>query len=130
LSATPAAAGTAGPAGNTASARANSGAAPGGEGLADNRLGGDGLAATAPPGAPGAAASEAPVPRQVGTRPCEEQARTARPQVGALVYVATARFAGTPAVVLGFGSTPASPPATVLVLAESGCRLLAETSVP
>jgi len=69
-------------------------------------------------------------PREIGTRVCEEQARTARPDVATLVYVATARFAGTPAVVLGFGATPGSPPSTVLVLAEAGCRLLAETVVP
>ncbi|MFP5317928.1 MAG: hypothetical protein ACLGI2_06480 [Acidimicrobiia bacterium] len=72
----------------------------------------------------------APVPREIGTRPCEEQARTARPGVQAVVYVANARFAGTPAVVLGFAPTPGSPPSTVLVLAESGCRLLAETALP
>lgn len=82
----------------------------------------DSLAAAAP--------TSAPVAREVGTRPCEEQARTARPQVGGLVYVATGRFAGTPAVFLGFAASAEGPPATVLVLAESGCRLLAETSVP
>ncbi|HEX6595336.1 MAG TPA: hypothetical protein VF045_00265, partial [Acidimicrobiales bacterium] len=84
----------------------------------------DSLATAAPTTVP------APVPREIGTRPCEEQARTARPQVGGLVYVATARFAGTPAIVLGFAASAEGPPATVLVLAESGCRLLAETSVP
>ncbi len=101
-----------------APSRANSGSA-GATGTAQ-----DSLATVAPTAGPG------PVPRQIGTRPCEEQARTARPQVGGLVYVATARFAGTPAIVLGFAASAEGPPATVLVLAESGCRLLAETSVP
>jgi hypothetical protein len=71
-----------------------------------------------------------PVPRQVGTRVCEVEARTARPQLGVVVYSATARFAGTAAQVLGFGPTPGARPTELLVLApQDGCRILAETTV-
>jgi hypothetical protein len=79
-----------------------------------------------------AAASEgasAPAPVQVGTRVCEEQARTARPQLGVVVYAANLRYAGAPAIVLGFAAKTTDPPATLLVLAPGqGCRVLVETT--
>ncbi len=82
-------------------------------------------------GAAGDAPSGMPAPVPVGARVCEEQARIARPALGATVYAANLRFAGTPAVALGFATKASDPPATVLVLApEQGCRLLAETSLP
>jgi hypothetical protein len=82
------------------------------------------LSASPPPADAGG-----PVPRQVGTRVCEMEARAARPGLGVVVYAATARFQGVGAVVLGFGATPGAPPETVLVLApQEGCRLLGETT--
>jgi hypothetical protein len=90
--------------------------------------------AAAPAAAPGigndaVVGPTAPVPRQVGTRVCEVEARTARPQLGVVVYSATARFAGIPAQVLGFGVTPGARPMELLVLApQDGCRILAETT--
>ena len=88
-----------------------------------------GASAATATGAAGAAPAPAPVAGQVGTRVCEEQARTARPQLGVVVYVANLRYAGTPAVALGFAPRASDPPATLLVLAPAqGCRLLAETS--
>ncbi|MGH9280444.1 MAG: hypothetical protein ACRD12_20410, partial [Acidimicrobiales bacterium] len=65
--------------------------------------------------------------RQVGTRVCEVEARTARPQLGPVAYAANLRFQGTPAVALVFTSA-AGPPSTLLVLApQEGCRILAES---
>jgi hypothetical protein len=73
----------------------------------------------------------APVPSQVGTRVCEEQIRSARPELGAVTYAANLRYAGTPAIVLGFQAKGVPPPTQLLVLApEQGCRLLAEVSLP
>jgi hypothetical protein len=81
-------------------------------------------------GAP-APESTAPVPRIIGTRVCEVEARTARPDVGVLVYVANLRYRGTPAVALGFADQPAAPPIRLLVLAPAeGCRVLAESTTP
>lgn len=114
----------AGTATGNATSRSNSGAAsvPSGDSV-NASAAGSGGAATAQ------AATAAPVPAQVGTRVCEEQARTTRPQLGVVVYAANLRYAGTPAVVLGFAARPTDPPATLLVLAPGqGCRLLAETT--
>jgi hypothetical protein len=84
------------------------------------------------------ATSAAPAPRPVrqpgpGEPPrCEAQARKLQPAGAALTYVATARWQGTPADVLGF-SPPGAPatsspgratPTRVYVLARSDCRLL------
>lgn len=87
-------------------------------------------AAEAPPAGGNTLADTAvPAPRQVGTRVCEVEARTARPSLGAVVYAANLRFQGTPAVALGFAATPSAPPETLLVLApQQGCRILAETT--
>jgi hypothetical protein len=85
------------------------------------------------PGPSTAATSDTagPVPRAVGTRVCEVEARTARPQLGIVVFAANLRFRGTPAVALGFAGSPAGSPVTLLVLAPGeGCRVLAETTTP
>jgi hypothetical protein len=91
-------------------------------------------AARAAPSAPvGATATDAalPAPRIVGTRVCEIEARTARPSLGVVVYVANLRFQGTPVVALGFAPAPDGTPVTLLVLAPGeGCRVLAETTIP
>ena len=72
-----------------------------------------------------------PVPRVIGTRVCEIEARTARPHLGVVVYVANLRFQGTAAVALGFAPAPGASPVSLLVLAPAeGCRLLAETTIP
>lgn len=81
--------------------------------------------APSPQGAP-----VAPAPRVVGTRPCETEARDRDASLGPVVYHATARRAGTPAVVLGFGPVGAPGPITVQMLAESDCRLLLSASSP
>ncbi len=59
----------------------------------------------------------------VGTRPCEEQARTREPTLGPVVYFATARQGAVAGFVLGFGPAPGSAPApvTLLLLAQEGC---------
>jgi hypothetical protein len=64
--------------------------------------------------------------------PCEATARTLQPGDEVLVYVAGARWQGTPAEVLGFSPPDARAtssgrpiPTRVYVLARSGCRLLA-----
>jgi hypothetical protein len=73
----------------------------------------------------------AAAPRAVGTRVCEIEARTARPQLGVVVYVANVRFGGTAGVALGFADVPGATPVTLLVLASAeGCRVLAETTIP
>lgn len=89
-------------------------------------------AAPAAPTPPGVAAdAAAPQPSVVGTRVCEAEARTARPSLGVVVYSATLRWQGTPAVVLGFADRPGGQPVTLLVLAPSGqCRVLAESTTP
>ena len=75
--------------------------------------------------------SDISVPSQVGTRVCEEQIRTARPELGVVTYAATLRYAGNPAIVLGFQAKGVPPPTQLLVLApEQGCRVLAETTLP
>jgi hypothetical protein len=71
-----------------------------------------------------------PQPVQVGTRACEIEARAARPQVGVVVYAATLRYQGAPAVVLGFSPAAGTPPTVLLVLSQPGCRLLGETTTP
>ena len=69
-------------------------------------------------------------PHVVGTRPCEMEGRDRGPNVGAVVYQATGRAGGVPAVVLGFAPPSGARPVTLEVLARDGCRLLASTSVP
>ena len=78
-----------------------------------------------------AAAAPPPAAAAVGTRVCEIEARTARPDLPAVVYVANLRFQGTPAVALGFAPSPGATPFNLLVLAPGeGCRVLAETTIP
>ena len=72
----------------------------------------------------------AAAPNVVGTRPCEEQARARDPNLREVVYFATARRGGVPAVVLGF-STPTGPsPVTLLLLAQDGCGELLRAAGP
>ena len=88
--------------------------------------------ATAGP-APALAESASPpvVPKAVGTRPCEMEARAARSDLATVVYYATGRVNGLPVVVLGFGPDPAAAPVTLLALAPSeGCRVVLEAAGP
>ncbi|MDQ6726383.1 MAG: hypothetical protein M3066_09510, partial [Actinomycetota bacterium] len=78
---------------------------------------------------PNAAGAINPVaPSVVGTRPCEEQARTRDPSLGEVVYFATATHQGAPAVVLGFSTGPA--PVTLLLLAQADCGVLLRAAGP
>ena len=77
---------------------------------------------SAPPG---------PTPKVVGTRPCETEARAARPDLGTVVYFATGRVQGTPVIVLGFSPAPSPGPVTLLALAQAeGCRIVLEAAGP
>ncbi|HEX7277928.1 MAG TPA: hypothetical protein VF244_11180 [Acidimicrobiales bacterium] len=70
-------------------------------------------------------------PKVVGTRPCELEARAARPGMGTVVYFATARVGGVPVVVLGFESGTTQAPITLLALAQQeGCRVVLEAAGP
>jgi hypothetical protein len=66
----------------------------------------------------------------VGTRPCEEQARTREPALGVVVYFATASRGGVKGYVLGFTPNGAPAPVTLLVLAQDGCRELLRSVGP
>ncbi|HVF13637.1 MAG TPA: hypothetical protein VM942_03500 [Acidimicrobiales bacterium] len=86
---------------------------------------GSGIAGVAP------ASEPAPTSRFVGTRPCEMEARTARPELGTVVYHATGRADGVAVVVLGFAAGPAPSPVTLLALAhQEGCRVVLEAVGP
>jgi len=76
------------------------------------------------------AANAAPIPNVVGTRPCEEQARTREPALGPVVYFATARKGQVDAYVLGFAPVGRSSPVTLLLLAQDGCRELLRAAGP
>ena len=70
-------------------------------------------------------------PKAVGTRPCEMEARTARPGLGTVVYFATGQVEGVPVIVLGF--EPGLPPADITLLAlaqQEGCRIVLEAAGP
>ena len=84
-------------------------------------------AATAAPASPGATI---PAPAVTGTRPCEEQARARQPSLGPVVYFATARRNGVPAVVLGFATGPDPSQVTLLMLAQDGCAELLRAAGP
>lgn len=84
-----------------------------------------GGAAGAAGGAGGSAALIAP--NVVGTRPCEERARTREPVLGPVTYFATARHGGVPAYVLGFAT---GPTVTLLMLAQDGCSELLRSAGP
>ena len=89
--------------------------------------------AAAPPNpAPTAPAltERSPAPAVVGTRPCEEQARTREPALGPVVYYATARRGQVPAVALGFGTGQGATPVTLLLLAQDGCAELLRAAGP
>lgn len=98
--------------GASAVSGANSGAATGTE-------------APVPPST--ALGDRSPAPNVVGTRPCEEQARGREPALGPVVFYATARHRGAPAVVLGFSTRPSPAPVTLLLLAQDGCAELLRT---
>ena len=66
----------------------------------------------------------------VGTRPCEEQVRAARPTLGQVVYFAAATSQGRPAFVLGFAPGPDPAPLTLLAVAQEGCAVLVEAALP
>lgn len=59
-------------------------------------------------------ATAVPVPR-----PCEQQARSADPSLGPLVYAAEGSRQGRPVIVLGFGPGPGG--VSLAVLARDGC---------
>jgi hypothetical protein len=69
-------------------------------------------------------------PTVVGTRPCEEQARSREPALREVVYFAVARRGQVPAVVLGFATGPAPSPVTLLLLARDGCAELLRAAGP
>ncbi len=71
-------------------------------------------------------------PSVVGTRPCEEQARTREPTLGPVVYFATARQGQVAGFVLGFGAvgSTSTAPVTLLLLAQDGCRELLRAAGP
>lgn len=94
-----------------------------------------GAASDTPPSgglAPTTTLTQRPAARIVGTRPCEEQARTREPTLGPVVYFATARRGQVAGFVLGFGavgSTTGSP-VTLLLLAQDGCGELLRAPGP
>ena len=66
-----------------------------------------------------------------GLRPCEEQARTRDPSLGAVVSFATARQGQAQAFVLGFAPAPGrAGPVTLLMLAQDGCSELLRATWP
>ena len=71
-------------------------------------------------------------PSVVGTRPCEEQARTREPTLGPVVYFATARQGQVQAFVLGFGPVAGNvtPTINLRMLAQDGCRELLRSTGP
>lgn len=101
---------------------------------------GSGSSQATPGGPPLAPDSHSGAPLQaveVGTRPCEIQVRLLNQTLGPLLYFATARWQGTPAVVLGFSPTPAAPvqspvtsPQSLYVAAQDGCGLLGQATTP
>ncbi|HEX2064938.1 MAG TPA: hypothetical protein VHE80_11015, partial [Acidimicrobiales bacterium] len=98
-------------------------------------VGGTAAAVPAGPAAPSAASERAGEPAADATRtgaadpPCAGEARALVPGLGPLVYTATLRWQGTPAVALAFLASPSSGPGPlphqVMVMApQEGCRLL------
>jgi len=71
-----------------------------------------------------------PAPTVPALRLCEDQARSAQPGLGGLVYAADGSRQGRPVVVLGFRPGPAGAEAvSLLVLARDGCALVYATAV-
>jgi hypothetical protein len=83
------------------------------------------LPATAAGGAGGSSAAISP--NAVGTRPCEERARSREPGLGPVSYFATARRGNVSAYVLGFAT---GPNVTLLMLAQDGCSELLRSVGP
>ena len=67
-------------------------------------------------------------PSAVGTRPCEERVRSRSPELGPVVYFATARRGDVPAYVLGF--SPPTAPVILFLLAQSDCSELLRSAGP
>ena len=88
--------------------------------------GGSGAAAVAPPTTTLSQRSAAP--SAVGTRPCEERVRSRSPELGPVVYFATARRGDVPAYVLGF--SPPTAPVILFLLAQSDCSELLRSAGP
>jgi hypothetical protein len=106
------------------SSSANSGAASAAQPRAAGGTPSNALSPTPAPGAREVA------PTVVGTRPCEEQARSREPALRDVVYYAVARRGQVPAVVLGFSTGPSSSPVTLLLLAQDGCAELLRGVAP
>jgi hypothetical protein len=125
-SAPPAAAGEA-----SAQSSATSAGAAVSSGAASGGAGGTGSLNAAPSGgsavggAGGAAANI--VPNAIGTRPCEQQARSREPGLGPVTYFATARWGAVPAYVLGFST---GPNVTLVMLAQAGCTEILRSAGP
>lgn len=113
------------PGASVATGQASGGAGGAAAGATESRAS-SGAAATS--GNTGAPTNVAPSPNVVGTRPCEEQARGREPALGPVVFYATARHRGEPAVVLGFSTGPSPGPVTLLLLAQDGCAELLRTA--
>jgi hypothetical protein len=92
--------------------------------------GGAGVPAAPPVRSSVPGVADVPAPRVVGTRPCEGEARGARTDLGDVVYVATARAEGRPAVVLAFAPASGAGPVTVQMLTTSDCRLVLQATTP
>jgi hypothetical protein len=67
-------------------------------------------------------------PAVVGTRPCEERVRSRSPELGPVVYFATARRGDVPAYVLGF--SPPTAPVILFLLSQSDCSELLRSAGP
>lgn len=86
--------------------------------------------ATTAPSALRGRSEAVPAPATVGTRPCEEQARSRDPALREVVYFATATRQGQTAVVLGLSTGPPPAPVTLLLLSQDGCAVLLRTAGP
>lgn len=93
---------------------------PTNSGVTGSPLGGTSVATGGAGGASGSATNV------VGTRPCEERARSRDTALGPVVYFATARQGSVPAYVLGFSPAPGTtgPAFTLLLLSQGGCAEL------
>ncbi len=112
--------------GNTGAPAALAAPPSGGPSVATGAVSGGAGGVAAGSGAGGTGGSVA----VVGTRPCEEQARTREPNLGPVVYFATARRGTVEGYVLGFTPVGASSPVTLLLLAQDGCRELLRAAGP
>lgn len=97
----------------------------------------DGASGGGASGASGAAPAQPPVvggqpfaARSSVPRPCEKEVRAREPALREVVFVATARRGGVPAIVLGFSTGPPPSPVTLLMLAQEGCAELLRAAAP